>query len=116
MAQDLATITANLQATYPTLTQVVNGTVSTLNQTDYAARIADMANAELARQLADDESVAEKTLRDQVRTALARLNQIESVTPGTVTNTQRDQAIIDIATYLDKLIRVLIDRKLIEAS
>jgi hypothetical protein len=116
MAQDLATITANLKAAYPTLAQTVNGATSTLTQTQYDARIAEMAQAELDRQVAADTAATQKALRDQVRTARTRLQQIRDATPGTATNVQRDQAISDIANYLDKLIGALIDRGIVELS
>lgn len=115
MAQDLATITANLKATYPTLSATVNGVSSTLDAAAYDARIAEMADAELARQQAADAAAAKKALRDAVRTARTRLQQIATATPP-FTTTQRDAAIQDTANILDKLIGVLIDLRQIEAS
>src|SRR5574338_814133 len=107
MAEDVATIEVRLRTEYPTLTAVVNKQTVTLDQTACNARIGEMAVAVQQAELAAEAEAARKALRDAVRAARTRLNQIATATPP-FTNTQRDAAIQDIANYPNKLIGVLI--------
>lgn len=114
----MATLTAaeietNLRQANPVIQDNVNGVNVVLNQQQYDARIASWVAAELANQDAAAQQDALRQLRQQVRVARTRLQQIRDTT-GTPTNAQRDQAIKDIATYLDGLIGVLIDLNIIE--
>lgn len=115
MAEDVATIEVRLRTEYPALTAVINKQPVTLDAAAYERRIGEMAVAVQQQQLAAEAEATRKALRDAVRTARTRLNQIATATPP-FTNTQRDAAIQDIANYLNKLVGVLIDRGQIEAS
>ena len=115
MADDLATIEARLRTEYPTLTARVDKQDVPLDQGAYDARIAEMAVAERQAQLDAEADAARKELRRQVRVARTRLQQIATAVPP-FSNAQRDAAIQDTANYLDRLIGILIDANLIEAS
>lgn len=116
MAQDLTTITANLKATYPTLSANVNGADVPLGQSAYDARIAEMADAELARQVAADDAATKKDLRGQVRLALTTLTNDIATLNGTPTAAQVRDCVKRTDIILKNLIQVLIDLRLVESS
>ena len=95
--------------------RTVNGVPQTLSGAEYDAWIAESVQNVLAQQALQATEDGQKAVRSQVRAARTRLQQINTATPP-FTTTQRDQAIQDIAGYLDKLIGVLIDQRVIEAS
>ena len=115
MAETTQQIEARLRAdpAYAVLTRVVNGAAQTLTAAERDARIAEEAAAIRQQHLDAEAAAALKTLRAQVRTARARLQQIHTAAPP-FSNAQRDAAIQDTARFLDGLIGVLIDLNLIE--
>lgn len=117
MAQTVADIKAGYEADpqYAVLTESVNGEVVTLSASERDALLTTWATNERQRQLDNEAAAALKELRRQVRLARTRLQQIRDATPP-FTNAQRDAATQDIARYLDGLIGVLIDLRLIEAT
>lgn len=115
MAQTVADIKAGYEADprYATLKHHVNGEDVPLSVAERDAMLTEWATNERQRQLDAEAEDARKALRQQVRTALTRLDQIATATPP-LTSAQRDAAIQDMARFQARLIRALIDLRLIE--
>ena len=112
-----AQIATRLRAEHPTISVIENGQARTLEPAEYEAQIAAWVAAALTAQ---DEAAAEeerRTLRRQIRLALAALEADATRLEDTATALSAQQIRNHLARtdrVLVGLIRVLIDRALVE--
>lgn len=116
MAETAQQIETRLRATYPTMTETVNGVERTLMTPEYDAKMAEWVAAELARQQEADDAASKKALRRQVRLALATLTTDLATLGGSPTQAQVRTIVQHNCQILQGLIQTLIDLRLVERT
>jgi hypothetical protein len=116
MARTIAEITADLENTYPTLTAYVNGEGAPLPSNKYDERILQMSLAVQDAELAAEAEAARKAERDQVRAAITSLDTHIANLSDTPTNAEVVAAVLFLCRAVRRIIVVLIQRGVVEAS
>jgi hypothetical protein len=116
MARTIADITPELESAYPTLTAVVNGEATPLPSNKYNERILQMALAVQDAELAAEAEAARRAERDQVRSAITSLDTHIANLSDTPTNAEVVAAVLFACRAVRRIIVVLIQRGVVEAS